>query len=115
MQPISTKRIKIGTEEHKISQFADDTAFILDGSKSFLGKNFNCFRLFKKISGLDINQSKCYSVWIGCKKFMGKHLIKSINLNIMLICFFARHNCFLFSTNLDETVNLNYNKRIKEI
>lgn len=44
--------------EYKMSQFADDTSLILDGT-------LNILDTFVEISGIKINNSKTKSVWIG--------------------------------------------------
>lgn len=44
--------------EHKISQYADDTSLILDGSASSLFNALETLELFSKISGLKVNSSK---------------------------------------------------------
>jgi hypothetical protein len=43
--------------EHEISQFADDTSVILDGSEESLNETLLELEWFKKISGLKINFS----------------------------------------------------------
>jgi hypothetical protein len=44
--------------EHEISQLADDTSVILDGSEESLNETLLELEWFKKISGLKINFSK---------------------------------------------------------
>lgn len=51
--------------EHKISQYADDTSLILDGSASSLFNALETLELFSKISGLQVNSSKTKIVWFG--------------------------------------------------
>ena len=57
--------INVTRIEHKLSQFADDTSLILEGSE--------------KLSGLNINFTKTQVVWIGSKKYsndtLGQHRI----------------------------------------
>ena len=53
--------------ELKISQFADDTTLILDGSKSTLLAALNVLEVFGNMSGLKVNMDKTKLVWIGKK------------------------------------------------
>jgi hypothetical protein len=55
--------------EHEISQFADDTSVIFDGSEESLNETLLELEWFKKISGLKINFSKTQVIWIGSKKY----------------------------------------------
>ena len=48
--------------EIKLSQYADDTTLILDGSKDTLEASLDVIEKFSKISGLRLNNKKpkCY-------------------------------------------------------
>ena len=50
---------------YKISQYADDTTLLLDGTKFTLKKSLECFDQFSKLSGLKINNTKTETMWIG--------------------------------------------------
>ena len=63
------KGIKVGTSEHKISQYADDTSIFLDGSEKSLEELLKELEYFALISGLKVNFDKTQLVWIGSKKF----------------------------------------------
>ena len=59
--------IKLGTE-CKISQYTDDTTFILDGSQSSFSISLYLLDSFGLISGLKVNYAKTEDLWIGsCK------------------------------------------------
>ena len=58
------KGIKIGNEETKLLQFADDTTAALADTDSAV-KLFEILNLFEIISGLKINCSKTEGMWIG--------------------------------------------------
>ena len=62
------KGIKIGSDEFKISQFADDTTLFMDGSESSLQYTLNVLEIFGSLSGLKMNLSKTRMLWIGKKK-----------------------------------------------
>lgn len=49
------KGITIGSKEHKISQYADDTSLILDGSPTSLFASLDTLDFYSNISGLKIN------------------------------------------------------------
>ena len=62
------KGINIGTKEFKISQFADDTTLLLDGSRQSLQAALNLLEIYGSMSGLRINKDKTKIIWIGLKK-----------------------------------------------
>ncbi|MCU7801313.1 MAG: hypothetical protein KZQ70_14570, partial [gamma proteobacterium symbiont of Lucinoma myriamae] len=61
--------IKINDTEFKITQFADDTSMILDGSSTSLNETLKELAFYEQISGLKINFDKTQVVWIGKKKY----------------------------------------------
>ena len=66
----SNRRIKgiyVDKNEVKISQYADDTTLILDGSSKSLVAALQTLEDFSKISGLRLNDSKTEALWIGSK------------------------------------------------
>ena len=63
------KGININNIEFKISQYADDTSVMLDGTERSLNQTLEELSRFSKISGLNINFDKTQLVWIGSEKF----------------------------------------------
>ena len=63
------KGIFINNKEYKLSQHADDTSVILDGSENSLRETLNVLHDFSIISGLKVNFDKTQVVWIGKEKF----------------------------------------------
>lgn len=59
------KGIEIGNTEFLMSQYADHTTIILDGSKNSLQTLMSELESFYIMSGLKMNQSKTQVVWIG--------------------------------------------------
>ena len=59
------KGIKVNNIECKISQYADDTTMLLDGSKKSLQACLTLFQEFALISGLSVNSDKTEALWIG--------------------------------------------------
>ena len=49
----------------KISQYADDTTLILDGSEKSLSEALRTLESFSKLSGLRLNSKKTEALWIG--------------------------------------------------
>ena len=60
--------ITVNKHTFKISQFADDTTLILDGSKRSLLAAMNTLEIFGSISGLKLNTEKTKLVWLGKKR-----------------------------------------------
>ena len=60
--------IKVFDTECKISQYADDTTFILDGSQSSFSRSLYPLDKFALISGLKVNYDKTEALWIGSRK-----------------------------------------------
>ena len=63
------KGISVNGNEFKITQFADDTTLILDGSQTSLLAALNILEIYGSMSGLKINMDKTKLVWIGKKRF----------------------------------------------
>ena len=62
------KGLKIVDKQAFLSQFADDTALYLDGSKESFEECIRTLTLFASLSGLTINFNKTVIVWLGSKK-----------------------------------------------
>ena len=52
---------------YKLTQFADDTTIILDGTSKSLQATLNILEIFGEISGLKMNSEKTKLIWIGSK------------------------------------------------
>ena len=79
-QNIDVKGLQIGTEEIKLSQFADNTTLILDGSQRSLEAALNTIEIFGTYSGLKMNTTKTKVIWIGDKKHSSEKLPVSYKL-----------------------------------
>ena len=62
------KGIEINGADFKLSQYADDTTLILDGSEESLLESVILIETFGNISGLRLNIKKTEALWIGSKK-----------------------------------------------
>ena len=61
------KGIQIDDLNSLITQYADDTAFTLDGTEKSLQNTLITLRDFGRISGLEINFDKTKAIWFGSK------------------------------------------------
>ena len=68
LKNIEIQGIIVGNEEFKLTQFAVDTALILDGSHSSIIAALNTIEIFGNYSGLKMNTSKTKLIWIGSKR-----------------------------------------------
>ena len=68
------KGIIINNREHKLSQYADDTVFMLDGKEKSLKETLNVLFEFSRFSGLNVNFDKTHAVWIGAKNIVLQQL-----------------------------------------
>lgn len=74
------KGIQISDTEFKISQFADDTTFTLEGDRKSYEKLFETLDYFERISGLKLNYEKTCNVWLGRKKNSKEIFLPHINM-----------------------------------
>lgn len=101
------KGITIDDEEFKISQYADDTTLILDGSQQSLEGVMETLDDFKKMSGLGINTEKTAAVWIGNSKNNTNPICPHLPLDWH---FNGQFNMLgvTFSTDINSMVDINY-------
>ena len=57
--------ITVKDKEIKLSQYADDTTLILDGSEESLLESLKIIDYFGNISGLRLNSKRTEALWIG--------------------------------------------------
>ena len=105
--------VTINGTEPLVSQYADDTFLMLDGSETSLREALRCFEFFHAVSGLKINQSKTRAVWIGNKKYSDNVLCPEFNL-------YWSHSNFRvlgldFCLDLQKMTDINFSKKIKEV
>ena len=73
--------INIAETECKVSQFADDTSFMLKGDKQSYEKLFEILNSFYHLSGLKLNYDKTYNVWLGSLKNNPLKYLNHLNMN----------------------------------
>ena len=98
--------------ECKISQYADDTTLILDGSEKSMHQSFSLLDSFASISGLRINYEKTEALWIGDMCFQRRKIAAYKNIS------WPSHKVkalgVWLSTIKEESITLNYEEK-KEI
>lgn len=107
------KGINIGGIEYTLSQYADDTTILLDGSERSLTEALDTLNMFAQMSGLKMNSSKTKAVWIGSRKFCGETFNHRFKLD------WTEDNFTIlginFSCNLDNMLDINYKDKISQI
>ena len=107
------KGIKINDVEHKLTQFADDTTIILDGSEYSLNESLNVLAQYTLISGLKVNFNKTKVVWIGKKKYSSDTIKTKWKLS-------WNQNSFemlgiKFHVDLHKIIEINYKQKITKM
>ena len=109
MKNIDIKGIVIEGDEYKMTQFADDTTLMLDGSRDSLQAASKYTRImFGTMSGLKMNTSKTKLVWIGRKKYSKDKLNITYNLDWGITSFTLLG--LEYSVNLEEMSILNFDR-----
>ena len=107
------KGMKIAETEYLLSQFADDTTILLDGSEKSLNEARKILNKFAIASGLKLNSTKIRAVWIGCEKFSGETFNHRLKLD-----WNQTDSTILgikFSFNFNTIVDKNNSTKLKEI
>ena len=106
------KKIKgISIDNKEYSQYADDTDFILDGSRTSFEETVNTLNIFAEMSGLKINYDKSEVIWIGSLKDSSVRYLQNLKLNPASFKALG----VIFSTDIGEFPKLNYNPKLFEI
>ena len=105
--------IKINNEEFKISQFADDTTLILDGSQGSLQAALSPLEVYGSYSGLKMNKDKRKVIWIGRMRYSKDKLKISINLDWGDTQFTLLG--LKFSVNLSHMPEINYQAALEKM
>ena len=107
------KGIRINNIEFKISQYADDTSAMLDGTERSLNQTLEELSRFSKISGLNINFDKTQLVWIGSEKFSTRSIKTKWKLSWGNKQF--KILGILFNTDLDKMIKINYIPKVTQM
>ena len=104
--------IIIDDKEHKLSQYADDTIFILDGTSKSLNATLNVLYEYSQFPGLKINFEKTHAVWKGNNKYS----TASIKTRWKLSCGKTAFKLLgiHFHIELEQMQQINFEKKIKK-
>ena len=109
----SIRGYPLGNDEVKISQYADDTTLILDGSEKSLTSARQILDDFGKISGLKLNDSKTEALRIGSK--IGHEQILVSGKKFKWPKYKVKTLGLWLSTDPDMSLRLNYNEKTEKI
>ena len=109
----SIRGLSLGNDEVKISQYADDTTLILDGSEKSLTSAIQFLDDFGKISSLKLNDSKREALWIGSKIRHEQILVSGKKLKWLK--YKVKTLGLWLSTDPDTALGLNYNEKTENI
>ena len=102
-----------GEVEHKLSQFADDTTLILDGSVGSFRRAIEVLGGFQVISGLKVNYEKTKVLWVGSTKNRGPIECNKPGISWVVGKVFALG--VWFATDRNVMLRSNYDERIEKI
>ena len=94
----------------KLTQFADETSLILNGTKDSLLAALNTLEIFGDLSGLKVNTDKTKLIWIGKKRYSRDKF--DTNRNLLWGNTQFRFLGIEFSVDLSEMIGLNYTAAI---
>ena len=109
----SIRGFPLGNNEVKISQYADDTTLILDGSEKSPTSAIHILDDFGKISGLKLHDSKTEALWIGFK--IGHEQIIVSGKKFKWPKYKVKTLGLWLSTDPDIGLKLNYNEKTENI
>ena len=105
--------IQINGVEHKLSQYADDTEFLLAGDRRSFETCIDVVEYFGKISGLKINPSKTSAIWLGSRKNSPQKYMEHLGLEWNPPKFKVLG--IWFTNDLQNCANINYNEKLADI
>ena len=73
--------IKLGNHEYKLTQYANNTTFVFDGSNTSFCAILNTLDRFSSFSGLNINLDKCLLVGLGSLKYHYNFFTDSLGIS----------------------------------
>ena len=105
--------IVVNGVEYKISQFADDTAILLDGTDKFFKSILNILNEFANYSGLKVNFEKTHVIWIGSLKYTTRSIKTRWKLNWNTYSF--KLLGIYFHIDLEKMIEINFRDKIDKI
>ena len=105
--------IAINDVEHKLSQYADDTEFLLAGDRQSFETCIETLFKFDNVSSLHMNLSKTSAVWLGSKKNSNIRYMEHLGIDWNPSKF--RILGIWFTNDLKDCVKINYSERFADI
>ena len=99
--------------EINLSQYADDTKLVLDGTKESLRASLKTLDDFYEASGLKLNDKKTEALWIGAN--CGKDGISIPGRNFKGPKYKVKALGVRFSIDPEGTATLNYNEKLDKV
>ena len=109
----SIKGIFVNRREIKLSQYADDTKLILDGTNESLKASLKMLDEFYEVSGLKLNDKKTKALWIGANS--GNDGISTPGRNFNWPKYKVKALGVWFSIDPEATATLNYNEKLDKV
>ena len=109
----SIKGIFVNGKEIKLSQYADDTTLILDGTKESLIASLKTLDDFYEVSGLKLNDKKTEAFWIRAN--CNKDEISILGRNFKWPKCKVKALGVWFSNDPEATATLNYNEKLDKV
>ena len=112
-QNIFIKGFKLGEHVVLVSQYADDTSIILDGSKQSFEYTVFTVLEYAKFSGLNMNFEKTKVVWFGSKAYSETRYLTELNFiwNPKEFTILGVN----FEISLEKICEINYETKLKDI
>ena len=107
------KGITVHGQEIKISQYADDTTLILDGSSVSFTTPLQLLNLFSEVSGLHLINRKTEALWIGAN--IGKEENLHPERGFKWVKERVRALGIRLSTNRETTIEANYSEKLTKV
>ena len=108
------KGINIDGVEYLISQYADDTRFMLDGSPKSLNNTLLILEYYANIPGLKLNYAKTKVIWIGSKR-LSKDVFHHTRWKLQWGTTQFNLLGIVFSVNLENIFELNYETKLLDM
>ena len=105
--------IQIANVEHKLTQYADDTEFLLAGDRKSFETCIETIQLFGKKSGLNMNPGKTSVVWLGSRKNSTVRYMEHLKMEWNPEQF--RILGILFTNDLKKCVEINYEEKLADV
>ena len=105
--------IYAGNTHIKVSAYADDTLFVLNGTPSSLRRTVQCLDIFYEVSGLKLNKRKTQAVWIGKSRNKKEGICPELNLGWAFCA--VKYLGVSVDPSRRDNINMNYSQKIDKL